>query len=396
MPPRIKSVKIKGYRPFGDFSAQLGPLEVIVGANGSGKSSLFEFLRFLRDSMTEDIPPRIVPGPAGQRIFHSPGPERLSWDIETDITDFPRDYPIRYQGEVAGIVGLARVTYEIVQTAPPKEEEPRLLMKVSESRLFKREGFAEYYFPGESGERDISLDRASQLALSIANSPVMPNLYKLREYIRGWRFYNSFNIAHDKIRTAALVEQEPVLEENAGNLSSLLHYLMTEHQSAFNELQQILRSTVPGFRRLTVKARGAPGEIIAFWQEDGVESELSLSDLSDGILQLICWAVLCLQPNPPSLICIDEPDQGVHPRTLPVLAGLFKKASNRTQILLATHSSYFLTLFDLSRIAVMRKEDGEAKFLKPKDSKVLTEILKDFGPEEIENLHISDELEYFA
>ncbi len=147
------------------------------------------------------------------------------------------------------------------------------------------------------------------------------------------------------------------------------------------------------FKRLTVKARGGPGEVIAFWQENGVDQDLSLADLSDGILRLLCWAVLCLHPNPPTLICIDEPDQGVHPRTLPLLAGLFEKASQRTQILLATHNSYFLSQFDLAQIAVMRKENGEAKFVKPGDAQVLVDILGDFGPDEIENLHRTDELE---
>jgi predicted ATPase len=134
----------------------------------------------------------------------------------------------------------------------------------------------------------------------------------------------------------------------------------------------------------------------AKWQEEGVEHDLTLADLSDGILHLICWATLCLQRNPPTLICIDEPDQGVHPRTLPVLAGLFEKASERTQLLLATHSSYFLTLFDISRIAVLRKENGEAKFLKPQDSKILVQNLADFGSDEIEVMHRSDELERLA
>jgi len=283
-PPRLKSINIKGYRPFKDFSAQLGPLEVIVGANGSGKSSLFEFLRFLRDSVSDEIPPEIIPGAAGQRIFHSLGPERLSWEIQIDSF---QDHCITYQGEVMGPVGRPRVISESVETI-------------------------------------------------------------------------------------------------SGGLMQ------------FDELQQALRSTIPGFSKLTLKAYGAPGHVMAFWKEEGIESELTLADLSDGILQLICWAVLCIQPNPPSLICIDEPDQGVHPRTLPFLAGLLEKASDRTQVLVATHSSYFLTQFDISRIAVMRKENGEAKFLKAKDSKVLIDILEDFGPEEIENLHLSDELEYFA
>ena len=105
---------------------------------------------------------------------------------------------------------------------------------------------------------------------------------------------------------------------------------------------------------------------------------------------------LCLQPNPPSLICIDEPDQGVHPRTLPILSGLFEKACERTQILVATHSSYFLTQFDLSQVAVLRKDGGEAKFLKPYDSGILRDMLTDFGPDEVERLHRSDELERLA
>jgi predicted ATPase len=227
-------------------------------------------------------------------------------------------------------------------------------------------------------------------------NPAMATLYNLREYIRGWRFYSAFNVANDKIRKSVPIEQEPVLHEDAGNLSSVLHYVMTEHSLLFDELQQHLRSAIPGFKGLTVKARGGPGEVIAFWQEEGVDSDLSLADLSDGILRLICWVVLCVQPNPPSLICIDEPDQGVHPRTLPILAGLFEKACERTQILLATHASYFLMQFDLSRIAIFRKENGEAKFIKPQDSKTLRENLADFGPEEIELMHRSDELERLA
>lgn len=171
---------------------------------------------------------------------------------------------------------------------------------------------------------------------------------------------------------------------------------MTEHQAEFAELQTHLRLTVPGFLGLTVKARGGPGEVIAFWQEEGVERDLSLADLSDGILRLLCWIVLCVQPNPPSLVCIDEPDQGVHPRTLPVLAGLFEKACDRTQFFLATHASYFLANFELKRVAVFRKENGSARFIKPENSSILRANLEDFGVDEIEALHRSDELERLA
>jgi predicted ATPase len=246
---------------------------------------------------------------------------------------------------------------------------------------------------GGVSEQEVALRRPNQLALSAMTNPAMVTLYNLREYIRDWRFYSSFNIAHEKIRKSVPIEQEPVLHEDAGNLSSILHYLMTEHPAVFDELQTHLRSAIPGFKGLTVKARGGPGEVIAFWREDGVDADLSLADLSDGILRLICWTVLCVQPNPPSLVCIDEPDQGVHPRTLPILAGLFQKACERTQLLLATHASYFLMQFDLSEIAVLRKDRGEAKFVKPASSAALSASLADFGAEELEIMHRTDELE---
>lgn len=260
----------------------------------------------------------------------------------------------------------------------------------------ERQGLIQDPKSKELKQQEISLKRPNQLALGTATNPAMVTLYSLREYIGRWRFYSSFNIAHDKIRKSVPIEQDPVLHEDAGNLSSLLHYLMTEHGALFNELQVHLRSAVPGFEKLTVKARGGPGEVIGFWREKGVDGELSLADLSDGALRLICWTLLCLQPNPPSLICIDEPDQGVHPRTLPILAGLFERACSRTQILLATHASYFLIQFELSRIAVLRKHDGEAQFIKPADSRILAAHLEDFGPDEIESMHLSDELERFA
>lgn len=385
---RLKSVNIQGYRPFGNFQAPLQSLEIIVGANGAGKSSLFEFLKFLRDSLYYDIPPEIISGSIGQQIFHIPGLAKFEWDIEID-TGSP--IGIRYLGELMGPVGRTQVSYERVESSKPfndKYKNPYIYMDIRGNK-----GLVQNPNTKKFTQQEIALKRSNQLALSTMTNPSLEALYDLREYIREWRFYSSFNIANQKIRQSVPIEQEPILHEDAGNLSSVLFSLMTEHRPAFDELQQHLCSVIPGFKGLTVKARGGPGEVIAFWQESGIDQELSLADLSDGILRLICWIYLCVHPNPPSLICIDEPDQGVHPRTLPVLAALFEKASERTQILLATHSSYFLTQFDISQIAVLRKENGEAKFIKPGESQVLIDMLDDFGADEIEQLHRSDELE---
>jgi predicted ATPase len=351
----LHGIQITGYKALKDLRAPLGSLEVFVGANGTGKTNLFEFLRFLRDGMTQEVPPEIIPGSLGQQIFHRPGPDVIAWMLSLGEH--------AYEGTLVGPVGQPRIIGEAVN--------------------------------GQQAYLRMNLKKPGQFALSLAMNPKL-NLYPLREFISGWRFYSAFRIANEKIRQPVLVEQEPVLQEDAGNLSSVLHNLYTEHPDVFDDLQQHLRAVVPGFKSLSVKARGGPGQVLAFWREEGVDVDLTLADLSDGILRLLCWIVLCVHPKPPGLICIDEPDQGVHPRTLPLLAGLFEKAADRTQILLATQASYFLLQFGIERIAVLRKEDGEVKFFKPKDSEALTRSLEDFGPQEIEVMHRSDELEQLA
>jgi len=391
---KIQSVRIQGYRPFRDFSAHFDALEVLVGANGSGKSSLFEFLKFLRDGVHADIPPEIIAGSIGQQIFHVPGPQRFAWrlDIDTGIKteETGEANLLRYQGELMGPVGRFQMVLEQAQMTKPfaNQKVPYRFMNIRARQGTIQEPSLKRY-----AKQKMEVPRPNQLALSTISNPMMVTLYNLREYIRNWRFYSSFNLANDKIRKSVPIEQEPVLHEDAGNLSSVLHFLMTEHPSRFDDLQQYLRTAIPGFKSLTVKARGGPGEVIAFCQEEGVGNELSLADLSDGVLRLICWMVLCVHPHPPALICIDEPDQGVHPRTLPLLAGLFEKACQKTQLFLATHASYFLMQFDISRVAVFRKENGETVFRKPKNSKTLCDNLSDFGQEEIEIMHKSDELE---
>ena len=387
----MPSIKIRGYRPFDDILIRFKPLQILVGANGSGKSSLFEFLRFIRDACYQEIPPEIVEGTIGQQIFHKPGPDKLWWGAEIDLME---KVPLYYQGELMGPVGSTKIIFERVITKKPLHDgfskgytflnfkDGKGVVRDPKDRQFKRKQW--------------DLKKPNQLGLGAITDSTLVTLFNLREYIRGWRFYNSFHIDNEKIRKAVATSQEPVLHEDAGNLSAVLFNLMTEHPESFEELKSVVKTAIPGFRDLNVKARGGPGEVIAFWQEKAIDTDLSLADLSDGTLRFIAWATLCVMPSPPTLICIDEPDQGVHPRTLPILAGLFEKASQRTQVILATHASYFLSQFDLQNIAVMKKEDGKSVFVKVSDSQILLDNLEDFGRDELEKMHRTDELEAVA
>lgn len=380
---KLASIRLDGYRCFRSFHAPVDSLEVLVGANGAGKTALLEFLRWLREASQHGIPPEIVPGSSYRNIFHNPGPERFSWSLRFE--DPQRS--IDYEAQVLGPRGRVDVVYERASAIGAHESNPELT-----AFLEFKSGKGDVMDDG-AGRTDGLTISSNRLALGAIVNSSYRNFYEVKRSIEGWRFYDAALINTERIRRPVPIEQEPLLREDAGNLTAVLNYMLTEFPDRFEQLQVHLRNVIPGFRRLTVKARGAPGEMLAFWLEDGADEALSLADLSDGTLRMLIWITLCLHPHPPSLVCIDEPEQGLHPRTLPLLGALIDGLSERTQVVVSTHSSYFLRQFSLERLAVMRKEQGASRWLKPASSNVLRMALEEFGPEELETMHHTDELE---
>ena len=386
--PRIARIELTGYRPFSALSAQLRDLTVIIGANASGKSSLFDFLRFLNFAASNPLPPEIDPRSAGKRLFHANGPDRIQLAL---VVDQAGTETLRYEVELHGPVGAPHVVNERLATTEPlfaDEQEPFAFLEFHSGRGVVRDPI----------ERTLARPgwrvRPDELALRRALDPTLVTLSRFQTFVTAWRFYAGFDVSTGAaMRRPAPSEPAPMLAEDGANLSAVLFSLVSEHPDAWGELETVLRSAIPGFRSLAVKPRGGPGTVMGVWREDGLKDELTLADLSDGTLRLLCWATLCLSPTIPPLICIDEPEMGLHPRVLPALAGVLRLASARSQILVATHSPYFLSQFALEEIAVMKKEDGGAVFRRPASSAALRQEIEELGSDALARMHLSDELE---
>lgn len=386
--PLVQSIEISGYRPFSDFTASPGELTVIIGANASGKSSLFDLLRFVCFAASNPLPPEIDPRSAGRALFHVGGPERIALTL---VIDFLQRKPLRYEVEILGPIGTPKVIRERLATTEPlsaDEREPFVFLDFKAGKGVVRDQVERRL------KRPEWTVQANELALRRALDPTLVTLSRFQAFVSSWRFYSGFDVSSSaSVRRPVPTEPNPTLAEDGSNLSAVLFSLMTEHGAEWQELETHLSSAIPGFDSMSVKARGGPGTVIAFWREQGMKDELTLADLSDGTLRLLYWATLCLAPSIPPLICIDEPELGLHPRVLPILAGLLRLAAARSQVLVATHSPYLLSQFTLDEIAVMRKEDGRAVFVRPGDSKALRREVEELGGSALSQLHISDELE---
>jgi predicted ATPase len=390
-PVALRRIEIYGYRPFRDFEAELGDLTVIIGANAAGKSALLDFLRFLREATHEPLPPEIDRQSIGKSLFHAGQRPRLGCTLSVDMGI---EQQLRYAVEIHGPVGAPRVVREqlaLAGLAHPGDREPFRFLDFSAGKGMLRD-------PVKGGMTPAPWSAPpNELVLRRMIDPRYTAAYRLREAMSTWRVYAGFDVsAASPMRQPVITEPAPILAEDGHNLSAVLLWLQTEHPDLWSELETHLRSVLPNFRALQAKLMGGRGQTLTVWREEGVADELTLADLSDGTLRFLCWLTLCLAPRPASLVCMDEPEIGLHPRVLPLLAGLCKRASEHTQVLLTTHSPYFLAQFDLDDIAIMRREGGQAVFARPGSSAALRDMIAEVGGDELMRMHISDELETLA
>ncbi|WP_437671906.1 AAA family ATPase [Sorangium sp. So ce131] len=380
-------VEIAGYRPFKRFSVDLRDLTVIIGANATGKSSLFDFLRFVSFAAQSPLPPEVDPRNAGKLLFHAGEADRLSFELNVGRREVEAPASLRYEAEVHGPVGAPRVVRErLALEGHAQGDETSSLLDFRGGH-----GFVRDLAPRQS--QTSWTVPPNELALRRAIAPNLPTLSRFQSFVASWRFYSGFDVSPvSPLRRPAQVEENPVLAEDGGNLSAVLHALVLEHREAWEELETHLGATLPGFLSLGVKPR-AKGMTIAVLRERGVNEELTLAELSDGTLRLLCWLALAVSPSLPPLICIDEPEIGLHPRVLPVLAGALRLAAARSQILIATHSPHFLAQFALEEIAVMRKEEGRAVLVRPATSQALRHEVEEIGGEALARLFLTEELE---
>jgi predicted ATPase len=383
----LPAIRIRGFGPFRDVLFRFNRLELIVGANGAGKSRLFRFLRFLRDASRAPVPDRILPGPPDRRPFRASGPEKLFWNAQIEFDGLP----LFYQGELERDGSGVRILFERIFTKKSIDERNPGGFTFLDFRDGR--GLVRDPADGDFLRKEWDLKSRDRLGLGAMTDANLPVLFHLRSYLGRWRFYAPAAFDMDRMRRPALPGRDALLAEDGANLNAVLFRMLRERREAFDDLKSLMQFAIPGFRGLDARQVGCGDEVMAFWREDGVEGELSLADLSDGILRFMALASLCLISEPPSLICIDDPGAGLHPRTLPVLAGLFEKAAERTQVLLATHDSYLLTQFDPENLAIIKKSSEGSVYANARHSQALMERLRQVEDEDLERMFRGDELE---
>ena len=362
-------LKFSGLLSFGPDGIDL-PMErlnVLIGPNGSGKSNLLEAVSLLQAAPRGVTEP--ISGAGGVREWSWKGPHAPRALTLEAVVDFPPDGTLRHFLVLADQDGRPVVADERVEPVPvgsdpgversyyqPPQDE-QAARKLRERAQAGSGGFTVHERPG--GVEFLPESRMEESFLFHAGVPLYPALWHLKEKYRRIRLYRnwSFGPAAKLRQPCSAHARSDFLDEGGENLPLVLSHLHGPHKQ---RLLEALHKLFDGIVDFQCPVTG--GTVSLFLEESGNRS-IPATRLSDGTLRYLCLLAVLLHPEPPSLIGIEEPELGLHPDLLPTLADLLVEASERTQLIVTTHSDVLVdALTDRPEsVVVCEKHDGQTQ-----------------------------------
>ena len=384
---KILNLHVEGFRSLKSVDWSPGDLNVVIGPNGSGKSNLLRVLELVTVSARKEL---------ATSILSAGGIRSILWDGQANAIEFGlRTTPVEAQLEAQRCaleyrvklvpIGKASSFYRVqsetlfndslVSTGKQKDPFKFLEREKLVAKIFDDENRA-LIAPEDSVLEDETL-------LSIAAGPFSSNpvLTLFQEQLASWTVYQYLDVSqYSSIRQPAVTRLEERIESDGQNLISVLHTLYTGDRDFKREINAAMKAAFGDDFEELVFPPAADQQIQLRVRWKSLRREQSAADLSDGTLRFLFLLTVLAGPDPPPLVAIDEPETGLHPSMLPIVAEYAVDAARRTQIILTTHSPQFLDAFQetVPTTTVVEWAEGETK-LKTISGESLDYWLKEYS-----------------
>ena len=351
----LDGITVEGFKSIKRIERlRLASINVLIGANGSGKSNFvgaFSFLRALRSGRLREYVSR---SGGADRILHFGSKVTPELGVHVFFGG-----PEHYQYKIA------LVATETDMLSASREE----CIEVRDGKPLTMGSLG-----GHDPETWISKRDLLNLDGSIGR--------QVRTHLDGWRIYHFHDTGPmSPIKKTADIDDNRFLREDGANLAAFLHYLSRKHEQSYELIRRTVRLVASFFDDFVLKPQALNEDKIRFeWRHIGSDAYFNASSLSDGSLRFIALATLLLQPASlrPSVILLDEPELGLHPYAVTILASLVKQASVDTQIVLSTQSPLLLDHFHPDDVLVAERKNGATE-LRRLESEKLDAWLEDYS-----------------
>ena len=358
----ITSITIRGFRSIKEATLEFRPLNVLIGANGAGKSNLISFFKMMNELTAGRLQQYVAAtGRATANLYFGPKvTTQLEATLNFTVKNATDTYRMRLSHAANDSLIFAEEHLSFLTKGYPKPKEVNLGAGHAETLI------------GDTTYKDEPTAKTTAQTL----------LYLLN-HCRVYHFHDTGPTA--RIMRYCYIDDSRWLMPDAGNLAAILYRLQFQDENAYRRIVATVRQVAPFFDDFVLEPTG-PGkkEIILNWRHRESDMVFGPHQLSDGTLRAICLIGLLMQPTEelPSLIIVDEPELGLHPYALNVIASLFKSASHHAQVLLSTQSSAFLDHFDAEDVVIVERDGESSKFVRP-NAEELKDWLQDYSLGEI-------------
>lgn len=384
---RLSKLTLKNFKNIrAENGLQLNDLNILIGPNGSGKSNLTGVLKFMRDCLTaspdqgrgvtdfEEAMIELGDAKILDVTVESPAAVGFEFEFASDrsMIDFKLDLMLK------GSDTSPAVRSEILCSQPNyPSSSPFYYYKTHDVQIGT--GVVSVYTDdaqtGSHFEKlhDVPANRLTLNSipelLEISNfAPENTPVYKIRrqmlETVSGWRFYNANDMNLRNIRNSEpkIGPGDLFLSASGENLALVMDNLIQKDFEFEEKINNAMKKLFPLTRKIRT-ARSGRLRLTVEWYMKRSNERFYLNDMSDGSVRMLCWAILLHSPELPPLLVIDEPEAGLHPAWMGTLAEWISIASERTQIIIATHSPDLLDHFTKRYEDVLRFDyDGKSHF----------------------------------
>jgi len=355
MAETLDKLTIKGFKSIRELvDLELTNLNVIVGGNGAGKTNLISFFKMLSALIDERLNRYVKDnGGAGDLLFNG---RKLTKKMEFEIRFAEHGF-----------------RFKLVPT--PKDG-----CSIEDEARFYEQGKTGWWELGDSDDGKSRM--VSEVSRNRGDAKYSKPVY---DAISSWQIYHF----HDTSATAGMrhyeiVQDNKSLRTDASNIAPFLLKLKEKYPKRYKKILNAVRIVTPFFDDFILEPResGAKEEVNISWTQKDSDYPMQPYHLSDGSIRFICLATALLQPKPPSAIIIDEPELGLHPTAIVILAELIQVASHRTQIIIATQSPALVDQFSIKDIIVVNRKGGASTF-KRLEEEDFSEWLEDYSVGEL-------------
>ena len=346
----IKNIKISGFKSIKNIDLDLEPLNIIIGANGVGKSNFISAFKFLNQIANKNLQNYVTSSGGAESFlyFGSKNTDKISISIDFEVNAY---------------------TVDLINVNPDS------LLIEKENGYFRAN---KINFFGGNKTQNITdkISKESNLP-QIGTDTIEQHISRFLSNYKVYHFHDTSKTA--KVKKTTNVIDNIQLQTDAANLASMLFLFKDKYTYEYTNIIDTIKLVAPYFKNF-VLIPDENGNIIPRWEHRDYEKVFTFDDLSDGTLRFICLATLLLQPLNllPDTILIDEPELGLHPNAISVLAGLIKSISKKNkQIIASSQSTTLINQFNAQDILVADIKDDATTIRRLKEEEV-KEWLEDY------------------